>query len=193
MDYEFDVFISYRRSAGHVREWVWNHFFPILKGCLEDEIGKVEIFIDRHLNDKIGVPWPDELVGSLRRSRLLVPVLSAPYFHSEWCAAEWGTMEERERLTQRQGLIFPVVFADGENFPAEVHRRQLDNAFKNYSVPHLKYRDSESYADFHQEVQRLAGNIRQRLEQVPEWCDDWPTKMPPVAEARPAPLPRFGA
>lgn len=194
VDYEFDVFVSYSRSAGHVSAWVRNHFYPALKGCLEDETGKAEIFLDQQLDERFGVPWPDRLATSLGRSRLLVPVLSAPYFRSPWCTAEWATMEEREEQAQAEGLIFPVVFADGTSFPEPVRRRQLHQEFKNYNVPYPKYQESEAYPYFHQEVQRLAQLIATRLAEVPDWCADWPAlRPPPAATPTPGRLPRFGA
>jgi hypothetical protein len=61
VDYEFDVFVSYCRSAGFGSAWVWNHFHPALEGCLEDETGKAEIFVDRQLDERVGVPWPEQL------------------------------------------------------------------------------------------------------------------------------------
>jgi hypothetical protein len=191
VDYEFDVFVSYSRSAGNVSDWVWNHFYPVLKRCLEDEIGKGEIFIDRQMD--VGIPWPDQLATSLRKSRLLVPVLSAPYFNSAWCTAEWGSMEEREAVSGTQGLIFPVVFADGVSFPQQVRNRQLHEEFKNYNVPYPKYQETESYQYFHQEVQNLARLIADRLSQVPAWRDDWPVLKPPALSPPPGRLPRFGA
>ncbi|MFJ3670109.1 TIR domain-containing protein [Streptomyces sp. NPDC090106] len=194
VDYEFDVFVSYSRSAGNVCEWVWNHFYPALKRCLEDEIGKAEIFIDRQLEEHIGTPWPDQIASSLGRSKLLVPVLSAPYFQSPWCTAEWATMEEREQRVQGNTLILPVVFADGTSFPAEVQRRQLHREFKDYNVPYPKYQESEAYPHFHKEVQRLSELIAGRLAEVPDWCADWPALRPPAATAPVrGRLPRFGA
>ncbi|WP_181387109.1 TIR domain-containing protein [Streptomyces sp. Act143] len=194
VEYEFDVFVSYSRSAGNVCEWVWNHFYPALKRCLEDEIGKAEIFIDRQLDEHIGKPWPDQLATSLGRSKLLVPVLSAPYFRSPWCRAEWATMEKREEQANNNGLIFPVVFADGTSFPDEVQRRQLHKQFKNYNVPYPKYVESEAYPHFHREVQSLAELIAVRLTEVPEWSPDWPALRPPLPDTPlRGRLPRFGA
>lgn len=193
VDYEFDVFVSYSRSAQHVCAWVRNHFYPVLKGWLEEETGRAEVFIDEQLNEHIGVPWPDQLAKRLDRSRLLVPVLSAPYFRSEWCTAEWSTMEEREVRSGTQGLILPVVFADGTTFPEQVRNRQLHEQFKNYNVPEPRYRESEAYQYFHQEVQRLAQLIAVRLTEVPDWQDDWPPLRPPASSPLPGQLPRFGA
>jgi len=40
----------------------------------EDETGKAEILIDQQLDERVGVPWPEQLARALGRSRLLVPV-----------------------------------------------------------------------------------------------------------------------
>ncbi|MFF3457121.1 TIR domain-containing protein [Streptomyces sp. NPDC002730] len=187
------MFVSYSRSAGHVKEWVWNHFYPNLKKCLEDQLGDTRIFIDKQMNEKVGLPWPEMLADSLGKSRLLVPVLSPPYFQSEWCVAEWGTMEKREEQVGAPGLIYPVVFADGKRFPENVRNRQLYRRFKKYNNPYPSYKDTQSYDDFYREVGRLAQRISNRLNDVPPWCDDWPVLRPPAGKPRAAQMPRLGA
>ncbi|NEA99194.1 toll/interleukin-1 receptor domain-containing protein [Streptomyces sp. SID13726] len=196
VDYEFDVFVSYRRSAGNVGDWVHHHFYPVLKRCLEDEAGTGEIFVDRQMEGNIGDSWPDQLADSLGKSRLLVPVLSAPYFRSPWCIAEWATMaarEERERRGRSNALILPVVFADGVNFPEYVQERELHEGFKNYNVPYPEYRKSEAYPYFHREVQGFARQIAGRLTKVPDWREDWPALRPPADAPVPSPKPDLGA
>jgi hypothetical protein len=112
--YEFDVFISYRRS-GTVPDWVHNHLHPLLRDCLADELSRDPvIFLDSTM--ETGVYWPVGLEWALRRSRLLLPVCSPQYFTSPWCVAEWGTMRAREAVTGMateqwpRGLIYPLAF-----------------------------------------------------------------------------------
>ncbi|MEU6372732.1 TIR domain-containing protein [Streptomyces sp. NPDC046909] len=193
MDYEYDVFLSYSRSSGNVSEWVWNHFYPLLASRLEDETGNASIFIDRDLTERQNARWPDQLAAALQKSRLLVAVLSAPYFRSPWCVAEWRSMEEREAVSGFQGLIIPVVFAGESTFPESVRNRQLYQDFRNYNIPYLKYRETESYLDFDREVRHFALLIADRLTEVPDWNADWPVLRPPPLTSTPDRLPRFGA
>ncbi|WIX92464.1 toll/interleukin-1 receptor domain-containing protein [Amycolatopsis sp. DG1A-15b] len=174
--YEFDVYLSYSRQ-GSVSEWVFNHFFPSLSEALDDEMPyEPRIFVDQNM--ATGLAWPLSLERALLRSRLMVAVLSAPYFRSQWCLAEWMTMSGRERESvATDDLIVPVVYAGGKNFPDFARSRQLVD-FKTWSVPHDLFRHSRDYLDFHREVRRLAVDIAERLRTVPEWDAAWQVVRP---------------
>jgi len=80
--YRFDLFLSYRRG-GTVPDWVHNHLHPLLLDCLADELSREpRIFLDSTM--ETGVHWPSGLEWALRRSRLLLPIWSPPYFTSPW-------------------------------------------------------------------------------------------------------------
>lgn len=139
-DYVYDVFVSYRRRQP-VLDWVKNHFYPLLEQRLPDELPvdhKTRIFVDWD-EIEIGSAWPAKLSQALKRSRCILPVWSPEYFRSDWCLAEWKTMMERERLlglrTEQRpgGLIFPVIFADGEHFPQEARVVQSKDLRKGTS------------------------------------------------------------
>ena len=95
--YQYDVFISYRR-AGNVANWVQLHLSRVLARCLEDELDRAPVlFIDNDM--ETGSRWPDKLETSLRQSRLMIAVLSPPYFTSPWCVAgHRRSMFLRERV-----------------------------------------------------------------------------------------------
>ncbi|MFG2343751.1 TIR domain-containing protein [Streptomyces phaeochromogenes] len=193
MDYSIDVFVSYSRRAGWARQWIDNHFYPNLKKCLEDEIGSTSVvFIDKQMKEKVGMPWPDLLAERLGESRLMIPVLSPPYFESEWCVAEWHTMEKREKEEETPGLIYPIVFSDGKKFPESVQGRQLCKKFKKYNNPHLSFKETEPYNHFYREVKRLARRVSERIENVPPWREDWPVLKPEAEKPNIARIPRYG-
>lgn len=192
MDYNIDVFVSYSRRAGWVKQWVDNHFYPNLTKCLEDEIGSTSVFIDKQMKEKVGMPWPDLLAERLGKSRLMIPVLSPPYFESEWCVAEWHTMEKREEEEGTPGLIYPIVFSDGKKFPESVKNRQLYKKFKKYNNPHICFRETEPYNHFYREVKRLARRVSKRLDSVPPWSEDWPVLKPEAKKPHIARIPRYG-
>ncbi|MGH9836562.1 MAG: toll/interleukin-1 receptor domain-containing protein [Blastocatellia bacterium] len=181
--YEYDVFVSYRRKQP-VMDWVNNHFYPLLDQRLPDEMPvehETKIFIDF---DEIetGAAWPAKLREALRKSRCIVAVWSPEYFRSEWCMAEWRTFVEREKLlglpADRQRLIYPVVFADGEHFPPDAKETQYRD-LKKWNLPHLPFRNSLEFLDFDKEVQAVANELAAMIQKAPAW-NDWPIITPNV-------------
>jgi hypothetical protein len=182
MGYRYDLFISYSRR-GNVLGWVKNHLYPVLKSCLEDELPRrPEIFIDDRL--EVGGNWPNELANALLHSRMLLAVWSPPYFRSSWCLAEWQSMVKRQELLgmgTRQnpsGLVYPVVFSDGEHFPNEARVIQGVTSFKEWQFPYPQFRETAAYLDFHAAVSATSSYLAGRINTVPDWCPDWPVETP---------------
>lgn len=195
--YAFDVFISYSRF-GSAPKWLMNHFYPKFRDCLADQIAPApRIFLDKKMPR--GVDWPAELRKALRESKILLAVLTPPYFDSPWCRAELHSMFAREEmlglagLDQPQGLIYPVLYSDSDNFPPEAaNLRRSWWDFKALATPEPVFQQSRDWHDFHQKVTELASDLVQLLKQVPEWRADWPLIEPPDPVLRPpTPLPRF--
>lgn len=123
--YEFDVFISYRRLDGWP-EWVEDSFLPVFKHWLNEELGhEARIFLDTRI--ETGQIWPNELANALAKSAVIVPLLCATYFTSDWCAAEYEIMEKREDSTGVSPLIVPATVHDGDAFRSSVKARQHCN------------------------------------------------------------------
>jgi hypothetical protein len=175
-EYLYDVFLSYRR-AGNVAGWVETHLTKVLSRCLQDELDyEPKIFVDKQI--ETGAFWPDELENALRRSRLMVAVLSPPYFTSKWCRAEWKSMELRENIVEMDsGLIFPVVFSDGDSFNTHVERRQC-RSMKDWSYPYPQFAEAPAFLQFHDKVREFAIELVGRLDKVPQWSPDWPVERP---------------
>jgi hypothetical protein len=176
-DYKFDIFLSYSRK-GNVAEWLQRHFSEVLNNCLTDELGyPPRIFLDTRM--ETGSLWPAELENGLRTSRLMVAILSPPYWASKWCRTEWDTMAERERLTgyastgNPRGLIYPFTFADGDKFPESAKNRQC-RSMKKWGYPYRQFADSPAYLEFFDEVKLAAGELVARLEEIPPWSATWP-------------------
>ena len=188
--YEFDVFISYRRD-GNPHEWGRNHFFDRLRRCLADHLPwKPAVFVDEEM--EIGVDWPLRLQRALSRTRILVPILSAEYFQSRWCTSEWQSMVEREELLGPglHRLIYPILYADSENFPAYA-RRWTWKDLKSWNSPDLVFQQTPAYVDFHKQVEEVASELATRLQEVPEWQPDWPILQADALIRPPTPLPRL--
>ena len=187
-DYEFDVFISYRRE-GNPYKWVKHHFFPRLRDCLADHLPEEpRLFIDEAM--EVGSVWPDRLEDALRRTRILVPVFSPQYFRSRWCLAEWHSMAAREQLLGQQGLIYPVLFSDSENFPSFARERSWHD-LKKWNKPDLVFQQTIRWIDFVEEIENVAIKLAQRLAKVPPWKPDWPIERPDPPMPGMTPLPRF--
>src|SRR2546421_13118609 len=95
--YRYDVFISYTRRAGNSLRWVRNHLHPRLVDCLGDQLGNSPtVYLDKAMER--GVHWPTDIADALRRSKILIPICTPPYFWSPWCTAEWHSMRKREEM-----------------------------------------------------------------------------------------------
>lgn len=193
--YQFDVFISYSRRGG-APKWLLNHFYPKLRDCLTDEIAHPRIFVDKTMPR--GVHWPSQLQKALRHSKIMISVLSAPYFTSSWCLAELRSMHEREKvlglagLDRPQGLIYPVLYSDSDNFRPEEGLERSWCSFKGLDTCEPVFQTSEMWVPFHQKVKEFTQDLVELLRQVPEWQPDWPLIEVPEPLLSPVPkMPRF--
>lgn len=193
--YQFDFFISYSRE-GNVQKWLLNHFYNKLKDCLADEYAAApRIYMDRHMPK--AVEWAHNLQTSLRHSKIMLQVMTPSYFRSGWCLAELYSMRAREEMLGfasakiPQGLVYPILFSDSENFP-ETERMRKWHDFKEFAHPDPVYQQTVDYIHFHKEVKQLARDLVELVSQVPDWQPDWPIveRPDPIVTPRP-PLPRF--
>ena len=181
MPYQFDFYISYRRQ-NPVYAWVHDHFYPALKEWLTEELGRVPtIFMD---TDQIvaGTDWSLKLKNALLSSAILIPVLSATYFSSDYCVCEWRTMGERERLlglrTARKpsGVRCPVLFYDGHHLPKEAHDIQWHD-LSRYAYTTKAFAQSLLYLEFIDEVKRLTAVLAASRKKAPRWRSNLPFVM----------------
>jgi hypothetical protein len=196
VSYRWDVFISYRRR-GNMTGWVRNHLYPVLQTCLEDEMDRApKVFVDDQL--EVGQYWPDQLEAVLSRSRYLLAVWAPPYFTSAWCMAEWHSMIARERMLgipgpqATQGLVYPVVFADGDTFPPEAQQVQKRVDLSRFGFPYPQFSETPAYLEFHAKVRAIAEDLAARLPLAPAWQGNWPIQRPQPLDPLRAALPRLG-
>ncbi|HVV25050.1 MAG TPA: toll/interleukin-1 receptor domain-containing protein [Pseudonocardiaceae bacterium] len=193
--YEYDVFISYKRRDFNVPAWIRTHFYPRLLELLDNNLDRdVKIFFDESVPG--GDAWPLTVRDALRHARILVPVCSPKYFLDEWCLAEWHSMAKREQLTgmatpsHPQGLIYPVIFCDSDNFPKYAKDRRMHD-LKPWNQPWPQFQDTIAYLDFYRQVERIAVELVRLFDTVPSWRPDWPVDTAdPEPPATPR-LPRF--
>lgn len=182
MTYEYDVFISYRRSDT-VGRWVSTHLVPRLQARLEDIApSSVRISWDQQMDS--GSRWPDELKRRLRRSGLLLAVWSADYFRSAWCMAEWRSFRERESMlglfseANPRGLVYPIRYADGAHYHPEAQQTQCKKDFSRHNYPDAAFSTSAKYMEFDDLVQEMAEELIAYLDSLPPWRDDFPVVEP---------------
>ncbi len=187
--YEYDVFISYRRTAGDISEWIRHHFHPRLSEVLDNNLfDDVKIFFDDQV--PTGASWPEELRSALLRSRVLVPVCSPKYFRDELCLAEWYSMAEREALGAGRRLIYPVIFCDSRHFPDWAHARRPRD-LQQWNHPFEHFQTAPAYLDFNQQIKQVAAELEELIERAPEWRDDFPVRTPDPEPPTRARRPRF--
>jgi hypothetical protein len=191
--YEFDIFLSFPR-AGTAFEWVRNHFHPVLRDTLTDELGiEPKIFV--FTKQATGVNWQANIVGSLRRSRCLVAVWGPPYFRSAWCMAEWESIRQREQLfglgTEQapRGLIYPIIYHRGVPYPQEalaIYAGDIAD-LSDWVNPMPGFRDTERYPLFYDVMRPVAAELAELLPQAPAWQPDWPVVTPDPGDSKPVP------
>ncbi|MBM7775980.1 hypothetical protein JOD54_006184 [Actinokineospora baliensis] len=195
--YKWDVFISYSRK-GMAQKWLLNHFYERLLDCLIGEMSYTpRVYMDR-LSIAKGAHWPSDLQQALLHSKMIVPLFTPPYFRSPWCMAEFHSMRARQKMLGigggriPQGLIYPVLYSDSDNFPPEAREFSWWN-FKDVSNPDPVFQMTRDFHRFHDRVAEFASDLAKVLEQVPEWEPDWPLVVTPDPVLMPPPLiPRFG-
>jgi hypothetical protein len=193
--YKFDFFISYARR-GSVQSWLLNHFHEKLCECLADQFAPApKVYVDRSMPR--AVHWPNNLQNALRHSKIMIQLLTPHYFTSNWCMAELRSMQAREEMLGlagteiSQGLIYPILYSDSDNFPVEERMRSWVD-FKEFAHPDPVYSQTIDFFHFRKKVNELAVDLVQLAQQVPDWRPDWPVvEKPDPVLIPPPPLPRF--
>ena len=175
MEYEHNIFLSY--AHGKVwSPWVKDTFVPRLQAYLELEVGPVEISVDYQIDP--GANWSENLHRRVAKSQIMLPLLSANYFHREWCRREMALMFEREKnlglvgSDENYGLLIPVRLGDGLSFPDLISRVQYID-FEDFADPDLPA-GSYRAAEFNSLLKKLAKAIGRTLPRVPKKCSkEW--------------------
>ena len=180
--YQYDIFLSYTKR-GTVKQWMQNHFYPLLLSSLTDELSREpRIFFDATV--ETGSHWPALLEEALLHSKMMVAIWSPSYFVSTWCVAELESMQDREqRLNPDKSgrldppLIYPIVYSGPQNFPQYAQRRQARD-LRQWADPFSEFEETYGYRDFRREMRDIAAEIGRMLTGVPAWEQDWPIHQP---------------
>jgi TIR domain len=175
MDYEYDIFISYRRDD-ETRRWLNDHFVPLLEHRMQLILPyKPRVYTDQRL--ETGTTWPLELGEGIGKSKILIALWTKTYLNSEWCAIEMSHMLEREAVhglkqpQNKNGLVVPVIVHDGETLPAPLNiaqRLELIDCF-NSRMSWDSWRAEK--------LSELLGNaskgIAMLIDNVPAYVEQW--------------------
>nr|WP_314498875.1 TIR domain-containing protein [uncultured Chryseobacterium sp.] len=175
MDYQYDIFISYRRDDLTLK-WIETHLVPLLKLHIKMELGREPtIFIDSTLEQ--GSTWPIELGSALGRSRLIIPLWTKTYLGSVWCTHEISHMIEREKkcgfrtYQKPTGLIFPTIIHDGETLPlylTTIQKTEIQECFNvRMSI------DSPKAEVLDDKLRLMSITIAEAINAAPDWEEDW--------------------
>ena len=183
--YEWDIFLSYSRS-GASGPWVRELFYPTLQLWLDAFRPGLKVFYDEKATSDSG-NWPQSVRHGLLSSKLMVSVISPPYFTSPWCKAEWDSMRLRERRVglgvgaTGDVLIYSIVFANPNGLPLEAKKRDLTD-FSDWNVHGPFFRETVDYKDFSKAVQALVGKLTARVDAktLPKFNPGWQVRVPRV-------------
>jgi hypothetical protein len=107
LSYRHEIFVSYRREVPRAAWWTRELLLPTLRDFLTLDHGfaATDVFADADLPS--GADWDRALRGALSHTKVLMPVLSADYFQSAWCARELETFLHRAHLTGSR-VVLPL-------------------------------------------------------------------------------------
>lgn len=164
-DYAYDVFVSFR-PGGVLNEWV-ETFITDLTNWLEIELAEPpRVFFDVK-NIAAGDSWTTQTELALKRSKLLLAILTPAYFASPSCTREWALFATRERLTKNVPLIYPLLVRGGSALPKSVWDRQLLDVSKTVTL--ISNRRQQASPEYYELLKNAAADIAKMLEKVPPY------------------------
>lgn len=180
MNYEYDVFISYRNDK-FFSSWVHDVLYEALEPLLKNALGReVKIFLDRE-EITSGDDWRKRIQKALATSRCMIPVLIPDYFNREWCLREFAVILHRQRelgyntTKNPTGLMLPIHLFDGDLFPDYTKNIQA-KIFNDYFYPSEGFSKMPIYNEFFKEMREWVFEIAETIKNAPEWNDEWLTQ-----------------
>jgi hypothetical protein len=177
-DYTHDLYVSCHREGG-VGKWLHNHFLDELRDHLPANLPyQPPIYVREGGGESGRLSEGDQ--RALGGARCLLAVWSPEYFRCSCSLSEWQTFRAREGMTgfdnptRGEGLIYPVVYWDGEHFPEEAQRRE-GHLMHNWAKPAVAFKTLPLYVDFQTAMQELSYKLSIMIQRVPPWDQNWPT------------------
>lgn len=165
-DYIYDLYVSY----GHSQT-----LFDLTRDLVNSISNEMSLWFD---NFKVfldatelsaGLIWENQITDALKRSKLLLSVVSPAYFSSEYALKEWETFAIRSRLTG-SNLIIPIVVR-GEGIVPDWFKERMYISLES-SVLVGKPRGKSK--EFQRTIKKMAEQINSLLMEVPPFDVNWP-------------------
>jgi TIR domain len=175
--YDFYAFFSYKRHP-LTDEW-HQELMRRTQFWLSHALGipDAPIFFDVRSIDN-GTLFDQVIDTSLRKSMVLISILSPLYFTSAHCLAEINTFMAREdhlRLA-RGTLISCVRFHDGANYPMPFKDMQSED-FAPFANPAKAFWSSHDSVGFELRIRDFATTIAKKINVAPPWTSDFPSPV----------------
>jgi hypothetical protein len=176
-DYEYDIYVSYWPKSV-IEPWISNRFMKTFRGVLLEELGRQpSIFVAADAeNDN----------QALKRSRVLLAVISKQYFFQDRCRVAFESMLQREAdegfstVGKPIRLVHAIVAHDllsDEAVPAEYRGRFDPINFKEWAYD-FEMQDWQIHKSFNDAIGILASGIAAAVMQAPTWRSDFPLQSP---------------
>jgi hypothetical protein len=162
---EYDVFLSYARVDDE--QGAVTHLVEKIRTIYDHRTKQqLRVFFDRQ-DIQTAQLWEERIGSALRRSTLLVAVISDAYLSSRWCRSEWDHFASAERGLPGKNVgrwVFPV-YLYGEpkpRKPAAVTQRWM-RAIRSRQYVDLGDTSEESEA-YNERLSRLTDDLIESLE-----------------------------
>jgi hypothetical protein len=191
--YEYKAFFSYKR---HPLTDAWHSELMVrIQFWLSQELGiqDAPIFFDtRSIGN--GLVFDQVIADALKKSTVIISVMSPLYFTSAYCLAEIGTFIEREdHLRKSRGsLISSARFHDGASYPLPFSHMQSED-FAEFANPASAFWQSPAGVAFEPRIRTFTSTIASKIKTAPDWDSSFPDPpydpnggIPPERIKRPA-------
>jgi len=178
MNYEYDVFFSYKRDSetDFWHEKLVSKIKYWLKQALNGEEAK--IFFDKE-SIETGDLWRIKIEDALKKSKCLVAIFSPDYFKSKWCYAEVLSFIERQNMFSKfsGGIIVGARFHDGHSFPDKVKNIQQSD-FRDFAYTFERFWDTEDAVHFEKEIKSFCEVLAKKIRKAPDFDQNFPVIIP---------------
>lgn len=151
----------------------------------------------------LGVLWQRRLSYFLANCRVLVPLLSPPFFESEWCGKEWWVFNQREVKTRPplrddERAVVPVIWVPmptGRMHVAvsrlQYTNRHMPDSYTEQGMLALSRRDGSDYRVAVYQIAKRIGELLEHATVAPGKMVDLKTAPNAFKEPKEAPNWRY--
>ncbi len=172
MNYDYDIFISYRKQEPP-KDWVFKYFLSNFEKELKFQIPRAKIYIDEQ-QIRGGMEWEPSLIEALGRSQMIVPIFLPSYFASDcWAIKEMAYMYNRHKIYCDNPIVSPIMpIVLGGHFSQDYQCTVQSYDFTE--TRKLGMCSSKALlSKLINKIEHLVKDIRQNRTQLPEWNENF--------------------